>query len=112
PLVEIVTLTLDESGALKPQGGVLAVQALNRSADAVLAAAGEAAAQGKVVIEIGSSTSIIDTVRQELIDDDADEMLWEEMEQALRNQGRPSGNSLSLMALGGAMAAAAATAAP
>ena len=112
PLAEIITLSLDESGALKPRGGVLAVQALNRSADAVLSAAAEAAAQGKVVVEVGSATSLIDTVRQDLIDHDADEMLWEEMEQSLRNQGRLSSNSLVLMALGGAMAAAGATAQP
>ena len=109
PLAEIITLTLDEQGALKPRGGVLAVQALNRSADSVLAAAAQAAEQGKVVVEIGSASSLIDTVRQELIDHDADEMLWEEMEQNLRNQGRLSPNSLVLMALGGACAAAGVT---
>jgi hypothetical protein len=112
PLAEIITLTFHEASALKPRGAVLSIQALNRSADAVLAAAGKAAAQGKVVVEIGSATSLIDTARQEIIDHDADEMLWEEMEQSLRNQGRLSSNSLALMALGGAMAAAAAVAPP
>ena len=37
---------------------------------------------------------------------DADELLWEEMEQDLRNQGRLSANSLILMALGGSLCAA------
>jgi hypothetical protein len=109
PLAEIITLALDEDGALKPRGGVLAVQALNRSADSVLLAASQAAQQGKIVIEIGSSSSLVDTVRQEQIDHDADEMLWEEMEQNLRNQGRLSPNALVLMALGGACAAAGVT---
>src|SRR4051794_40760674 len=107
PLTEIISLELDESGSMKPRGGVLTVQALNRSADEVLRRVTKAARQGRVVVEIASADSIIDIQRQEQIDYDADEMLWEEMEQNLRNQGRLSGNSVTLMALGGVIAAAA-----
>jgi hypothetical protein len=105
-LAEVITLALDESGSLKPRGGVLQVQALNRSADEVLRRVHAAAKAGQVVIAIDSTSSVYDAERQELIDRDADEMLWEEMEQNLRNMGRLSPNSLVLMALGGVIAAA------
>jgi Domain of unknown function (DUF389) len=112
PVTEIITLSLDETGALKPPGGVLEVQALNRSADEVLRQVQRAAKAGRVVIEITSTNSVYDAERQEVIDHDADEMLWEEMEQNLRNMGRISANSLMLMALGGVMSAAAVASRP
>jgi len=112
PMAAIVRVSLDETACLKPRGGVLDVQALNRSSDEVLRQIQRDIELGKVVVEISESTSIIDVSRQEVIDHDYDEMLWEEMEQSLRNQGRLSSNSLVLMALGGAMAAAGATAQP
>jgi len=107
PMAAIVRISLDESASLKPRGGVLDVQALNRSSDDVLRQIRRDIEQGKVVVEISESTSIIDVSRQDLIDHDYDEMLWEEMEQNLRNQARISGNSLVLMALGGIITAAA-----
>lgn len=106
PLAEIITLALDEEGSLKPRGAVLNVQALNRSADEVLRRVAKAVREGAVVVAIGSSTSLIDVQRQSMIDYDADEMLWEEMQQNLRNQGRVSFNSMALMALGGVICAA------
>jgi len=54
----------------------------------------------------------LDRDRQRQIDQDADEMLWEEMEQNLHNTGRISPNSLVLMALGGIIAAASVAASP
>jgi hypothetical protein len=112
PLTGIISLELDENGSMKPRGGVLTVQSLNRSADEVLRRVQQAARQGRVVVEIASADSIIDVQRQEQIDFDADEMLWEEMEQNLRNQGRLSTNSVALMALGGVISAAAVAAHP
>jgi hypothetical protein len=112
PLAEIITIALDQDAAMKPRGGVLEIQALNRSADEVLRRLRPYAEAGDVVILIGTSGSIVDVQRQPIIDDDADTMLWEEMEQNLRNEGRVSFNSIALMALGGAIAAAAVAAQP
>src|SRR4051812_1684037 len=108
PMASIVRISLDPDASLKPRGGVLDVQALNRSADEVLRQIHADVERGKVVVEISESTSIVDVSRQQLIDHDYDEMLWEEMEQNLRNQSRLSGNALVLMALGGIIIAAAA----
>jgi hypothetical protein len=112
PMAAVVRISLDETACRKPPGGVLHVQALNRSSDEVLRLIQRDTQQGKVVVEISESTSIIDVTRQELIHHDYDEMLWEEMEQNLRNQARISGNSLVLMALGGIITAAAIGAPP
>ena len=112
PLAEIITITLNDRTAVKPRGGVLEIQALNRSADEVLRRLRRYAEAGDVVIMIGSAGSIVDVQRQRMIDEDADTMLWEEMEQNLRNEGRISFNSIALMALGGAIAAAAVAASP
>ena len=112
PMAAIVRISLDETACVKPRGGVLDVQALNRSSDEVLRQIQRDIELGKVVVEISESTSIIDVSRQEVIDHDYDEMLWEEMEQNLRNQARISGNSLVLMALGGIITAAAIGAPP
>jgi hypothetical protein len=112
PVAEIITIALDERAGIKPRGGVLEIQALNRSSDEVLRRLRPYAELGQVVIRIGSAGSIIDVERQRIIDDDADTMLWEEMEQNLRNEGRISFNSITLMALGGAIAAAAVAATP
>jgi hypothetical protein len=112
PLAEIITMTLEQDASLKPRGGVLAIQALNRSADEVLRRLRPYAEAGEVVIVIGTAGSIVDVQRQQIIDDDADTMLWEEMQQNLRNEGRISFNSITLMALGGVIAAAAFAATP
>jgi uncharacterized membrane protein len=112
PVAEIITIALDESAGVKPRGGVLEIQALNRSSDEVLRRLRPYAELGEVVIRIGAAGSIIDVQRQRIIDEDADIMLWEEMEQNLRNEGRISFNSVTLMALGGAIAAAAVAAPP
>jgi hypothetical protein len=106
PLTEIISIRLDHRGAMKPPGSVLEVQALNMVADEVLRRLRPAAVAGRVVILVGTSKVIIDRDRQQQIDLDADEMLWEEMEQNLRNTARVSANSLILMALGGVIAAA------
>jgi len=112
PVAEIVSIALDDRGALKPPGGVLTIQALNRSADEVLRRLDPLAQRGDVIILFGAANAIVDVERQEMIDKDADTMLWEEMQQNLRNEGRISVNSLALMALGGAIAAAALVAMP
>jgi hypothetical protein len=112
PLAEVISIRLDDAGAMKPKGGVLELQVLNVVADEVLRRLQPAVLDGRVAILVASSNVILDRDRQKQIDEDADEMLWEEMEQNLRNTGRTSPNSLVLMALGGAISAASVAAAP
>jgi len=112
PMAAIVRIAFQDSSSVKPRGGILDVQALNRSADEVLRLIHDDVEQGRVVVEISESTSIVDLSRQQLIDHDYDEMLWEEMEQNLRNQSRISANSLVLMALGSIITTAAIGATP
>ncbi|MEJ7709202.1 MAG: hypothetical protein WKF84_04915 [Pyrinomonadaceae bacterium] len=77
---------------------------LNRGADAVLKRAREQGGE-RVSIVTAELTSIIDKQHEEAVDRDVDEAVWEEMETGLRHQGRVTANFVTLMALGGAIAA-------
>jgi hypothetical protein len=94
-------------GSLKPPGDLLQVDVLNRSADEVLRRArpGLEDSSVKVTLVISENSAVIDRERVHLIETDADETLWEEIESDLRNHGRVSVNYIVLMALGGAIAA-------
>ncbi len=61
----------------------------------------------RLTVVVMQSTAVVDGERQHLLEKDADEMLWEEMEAGLRNHGRVSANYVMLMSLGGIIAAAA-----
>jgi hypothetical protein len=93
--------------ALKPPGDLLEIEALNRDADEILRRAGPRLddPERRVAVAISQSTALIERRRRELIETDADESMWEEMESDLRNHGRISVNYLLLMALGGVIAA-------
>jgi hypothetical protein len=104
----VIALSRVAGGALKPLGDVLQADVLNRSADEVLRRARprlEDPAR-KVSLVISETTAIVDRERAALVETDADESLWEEMESDLRNHGRISTNYVLLMALGGSIAAA------
>jgi hypothetical protein len=107
PLAGVIGLAHQRGGSLKPPGDVLEIDVLNRYADEVLRRARPAQSDDAppVVVVLAQSSAIIDRSRRELIDNDADEALWEEMESDLRNHGRISTNYLVLMALGGLIAA-------
>jgi hypothetical protein len=108
PLDGVIALAHVRSGSLKPPGDLLQVEVLNRTADEVIrrARARMDDRDRKVTLVIAQTNVIIDRDRRELIETDADEALWEEMESDLRNHGRVSANYLVLMALGGAIGAA------
>jgi hypothetical protein len=108
PIEGVIGLWHQREGALKPPGDVLQVDVLNRDADQVLRKAAACLDDKSVQLSvvIGQSTAIVDRDRAHLIETDADEALWEEMESDLRNHGRISANYLVLMALGGIVAAA------
>jgi hypothetical protein len=109
PLEGVITLEHQRGTALKPPGDVLTVDVLNRSADDVLRRAHlRAKSPGvRLTVVVMQSTAVVDGERQHLLEKDADEMLWEEMEAGLRNHGRVSANYVLLMSLGGIIAAAA-----
>jgi hypothetical protein len=107
PAIEgVIAVEHKPDASLKPKGDVLQVQVLNRAADEVLRRARPhvEGPQPRLVIAMAQATAIIDPKHRHLIETDADEMLWEEMEADLRNHGRISANYLLLMAIGGIIA--------
>jgi hypothetical protein len=106
PLDGIVGLAYDSGGSLKPPGDILQVEVLNSFVDEVLRRARPAIDDegAEVVVIIAQSTAVVDRSRAQLINKDADEIVWEEMEADLRNHGRISWNYAVLMALGGIVA--------
>lgn len=100
----VVGLALHRRASLKPPGDVIVVAALNRAMDAILKQVAAIGESGPVSVETAEVASLTDPERQESIEDDSDEAIWEEMESGLRHQARPTINYLLLMALGGAVA--------
>ena len=101
----VVGLSVQRGASVKPPGDVVVVHVLNRGADEVLRCADAARGRGPISIVTAEVASIIDPSRQDVVDDDVDEAIWEEAETGLRHQGRVTSNYLALMALGGAIAA-------
>jgi Domain of unknown function (DUF389) len=104
----VIGLARVTGGSLKPPGDLLQADVLNRDADEVLRRARRRVDDGnrKITVVISETKAVIDREREALIENDADESLWEEMESDLRNHGRVSVNFIVLMALGGAISAA------
>jgi hypothetical protein len=106
PIDGVVALVHHAGASLKPPGDFLLVEVLNRDADQVLRHAGPLLEDGKrLAVVISQTTAIVDREHRELVETDADEAMWEEMESDLRNHGRVSVNFVLLMALGGVIAA-------
>jgi hypothetical protein len=99
----VIGLTHHRGASMKPAGDVLEVAVLNRDADEVLRRAQPhlEAPGSSLAVVISQSTSMFERAHHHLIETDADEVLWEEMEADLRNHGRVSVNFVILMALGG-----------
>ena len=108
-LEHVVGVARQRSASVQPAGcDVVVVHALNRGTDAVMRAVADAAALhgGPLSVATAELASLSDPEHQAATDRDVDEALWEEMETGLRHQGRITPNFLTLMALGGAIAAA------
>ena len=101
----VIGLTQHRGASLKPPGDVLDVAVLNRDADEVLRRAQPhlEAPGSSLAVVISQSTSMFDRAHHHLIENDADEVLWEEMEADLRNHGRVSINFVISAAFGGAL---------
>lgn len=73
--------------------------------DDILRCVGTAFESGPVSFVTAEVASMVDPERQERIENDTDEAIWEEMEAGLRHQSAITVNYLLLMALGGTVAA-------
>lgn len=106
PVHGLIALAYHPGCSLEPPGDVLQVEVLNCAADEVLRRAHPRVQDAGIELSviISQSTALVDRRRMDLIESDADEALWEEMETDLRNQGRISANYVLLMALGGVIA--------
>ncbi|GAB3842539.1 DUF389 domain-containing protein [Hymenobacter jeollabukensis] len=105
-LDDVIGLTLQRGGSLKPVGDVLTVHVLNRGADEVLRRVRAAVPDKRdLSIVTAEATSFISPADHHHVRADQDEAIWEEMESGLRHQGRVTSNYLLLMALGGVIAA-------
>lgn len=103
---EVIGLTVQRGGSLKPVGDVLTVHVLNTGADEVLRRVRAAVPdQQTLSIVTAEATSFISPDDHHLVQGDRDEAIWEEMESGLRHQGRITTNYLLLMGLGGIIAA-------
>ncbi|MBC8155334.1 MAG: DUF389 domain-containing protein [Bacteroidetes bacterium] len=105
PLEEVIGLSLQRDGSLKPPGDILTVQVLNTGAGEVLKRVAGTCPPTAFSITTSELASIINPAQEERVRRDIDEAIWEEMETGLRYNGRVTTNFLSLMALGGAISA-------
>lgn len=105
PLDCIVGLSVQRGGSIKPVGDILTLHVLNKGIDEALRRITAVCSETAYSIVTAEQASLIDPEQKSLIEDDIDEAIWEEMETGLRHQARVTGNYLSIMALGGAMAA-------
>jgi hypothetical protein len=101
----LISLSVQRGASIKPPGDVLIVHALNRDADRVLSVVDATREQGPVSVTISETSSIIDPEHMQVVANDMDEALWEEAETVLRHQSQVTANYITLMALGGAIAA-------
>jgi uncharacterized protein DUF389 len=104
-LEDVINLSVVRGVSVKPPGDVLTVHALNRGADQVMSLADAAREHGEVSVSTADLTSLVDPKQEHKVANDVDEALWEEAETGLRHQGRTTSNFLTLMGMGGAIAA-------
>ncbi|MCI1190038.1 DUF389 domain-containing protein [Hymenobacter sp. DH14] len=105
-LPDVVGLSVQPGGSRKPAGDVLTLQVLNRGADEVLRLARAAVpADEQLSIATAEIASIIAPADKQRIKNDRDEAIWEEMIAGLCYSARINANYISLMALGGLLAA-------
>lgn len=104
-LEDVIGMYLHRGASVKPSGDVITVHVLNRGTDAVLRCVAAHQSDHTISIATAELASLISPAHSERIHNDVDEAVWEEMETGLRHQGRVTINYLTLMALGGVIAA-------
>lgn len=104
-LPSVIGLSVVRGGSRKPPGDVIRLHALNQDTDEVLRAVQRLDKDVHYCIALTNLTALLDNREQERINDDVDDSLWEEIDTGLRSSIHITGNYLTLMALGGAIAA-------
>ncbi len=104
-LKTVVGVSLFKGVSIKPPGDLITVDVLNKGADEVLKLVRDASEKYEISITTHEVASFIDPKRNDVVNNDVDEAIWEEMETGLRHQGRVTTNFIILMALGGAICA-------
>lgn len=105
PIDEVVGISLQRGGSLKPVGDLLTLSVLNRGSDDVLRRIADTCAGTPYSIATSEQTSQIDPTQADVVIEDYDEAIWEEMETGLRHNGHITSNYLVLMGIGGVVAA-------
>jgi Domain of unknown function (DUF389) len=105
-LEHVIGLSVLRGASLKPKGDVLVANVLNRGADDVMRCVQRAMEQKATISVVTAElASMIDPQHKDQVKSDIDEEIWEEMETGLLHQSRVTSNFLTLMAMGGAIAA-------
>lgn len=104
-LDDVIGLSVHRGASVKPPGDVLVVHALNRGGDDVMRLVARAQERGPISVASGELHSLVDPERQKRVADDIDQALWEETETTMRHQAQLTVNFITLMALGGVVAA-------
>ena len=105
PYPDVIGLSLERGGSLKPVGDVLTIDLLNQGSDEVLRHVALLCTGTEYTITTAELASMIAPQRQEHIEQDSDEAVWEEMESGLSHNGRLTSNYICLMGIGGLVAA-------
>lgn len=101
----VIGLNVNYNASVKPPGDVVQVYVLNRGVDDVLKIVESHTLNESFSIVTAEIASLNDPQHQQFINDDIDEAIWEEMETGLRHNGHITSNFLTLMGIGGAIAA-------
>ncbi|MDQ3850032.1 MAG: DUF389 domain-containing protein [Actinomycetota bacterium] len=103
----VVAVAVHPGASVQPPGDVVSVQALNRAADAVLVAVERAVPHGSLSVTSSQVSSLSDRDHAAGVVGDTDESTWEDATTALRHHAQVTRNSVSLMFVGGVVAACA-----
>lgn len=107
PLDEVIGLSVQPNGSIKPPGDVITLHILNRGADEILRRIADVCGESAYTVVTSEHASLIDRQHSEAIENDVDEAIWEEVETGLRHNGHITSNYLTLMAIGGVIGAVA-----
>ncbi|GAB3222342.1 DUF389 domain-containing protein [Spirosoma arcticum] len=104
PLDDVIGLSVQRGGSIKPLGDILVINALNKGIDDVLRQVADTCRGTNYSIATSEQASLIDQQYDMLIETDIDEAIWEEIETGMRQQAHVTVNYMLLMAIGGAIA--------
>ena len=104
PLDDVIGLSVQRGGSLKPVGDILVINALNKGIDEVLRRIADTCRGMSYSIATSEQASMIDQQHDAIIESDVDEAIWEEIETGMRQQAHLTVNYMILMAISGAIA--------